>query len=133
MEKITFTELDIKDKVYLEKQVELEAQRLYSSLKARKGRTIEEIRNSVRIGKVAEVWLIENYDFKQALDVYHDLIDKDGNYVEVKAYNVYSSNAPHVQNDLYRIRTGGWNRSKWYLLFQHNNGTYNFLEKISVR
>jgi hypothetical protein len=133
MVEITFTESDIKDKSYLEEQIELEAQRLYTSPKARKGRSIEEIRESVRRGKVAEVWLIENYSFKTAPDIYHDLIDRDGNYVEVKAYNVYSSNAPHVQNDLYRIRTGGWNRSKWYLLFQHNKGVYKFLEKISIR
>jgi hypothetical protein len=76
--------------------------------------------------------LIENRGFRMAPDVYHDLIDRDGNYTEVKAYNVRSSNAPHVQNDLYRIRTGGWNRSKWYLLFHHNEGVYNFLEKISI-
>jgi hypothetical protein len=128
-----FTESDIKDKAYLEEQIELEAQRLFSSEKARRGRTLEEIRKVVRQGKVAEIWLIENHDFQPALDIYHDLIDKEGNRVEVKAYNVYSSNAPYVQNDLYQIRTSGWNHSKWYLLFHHNEGVYKFLEKILIR
>jgi hypothetical protein len=128
-----FTESDIKDKAYLEEQIELEAQRLFSSEKARRGRTLEEIRKVVRQGKVAEIWLIENHDFQPAPDIYHDLIDKEGNRVEVKAYNVYSSNAPYVQNDLYRIRTSGWNHSKWYLLFHHNEGVYKFLEKILIR
>jgi hypothetical protein len=133
MEKITFTESDIKDKVYLEEQIELEAQRLFSSARARKGRTIEEIRSVVRQGKVAEVWLIENQNYQAAPDIYNDLIDSEGNFVEVKAYNVYNSNAPYVQDSLRRIRTGGWNQSKWYMLFQYNEGTYKFLEKILIR
>ena len=133
MEEIIFTESDIKDKVYLEEQIELEAQRLFSSARARRNRTIEEIRVAVRQGKTAEVWLIENQGYQAATDIYHDLVDKDGNLVEVKAYNIYNSNAPSVQNDLYRIRTGGWNRSKWYVLFQYKNGTYKFLEKILIR
>jgi len=133
MEEITFTESDIKDKSYLEQQIELEAQRLYTSPKARRGRSVDEIRKVVRQGKVAEVWLIENKSFTSAPDIYHDLIDSEGNYVEVKAYNVYNSNSPYVQKDLDRIRNGGWNRSKWYLLFQYNNGVYNFLEKILIR
>lgn len=133
MVNLQFTESDIKDKAYLEEQIELEAQRLFSSAKARRGRDLEEIRKVVRQGKIAEVWLIENYGFEPAPDIYHDLIDKEGNRIEVKAYNVYHSNAPHVQNDLYRIRTSSWNRSKWYLLFHHNEGVYKFLEKILIR
>jgi hypothetical protein len=127
-----FTESDIKDKKYLEEQIELEAQRLFSSTSAQKGRSLEEIRNRVRQGKIAEVWLIETGKFKPAPDIYHDLIDLEGNRVEVKAYNIYNSNAPSVQNDLYRIRTGTWNKSKYMMLFQCKEGNYKFLDKISI-
>ena len=127
-----FTEADIKYRVYLEEQIELEAQRLFKSPQSRRERTIEEIRSRVRQGKIAEVWLIENYEYKQAPDIYHDLIDIEGNRIEVKAYNVYSSNAPLVQNDLYRIRTGSWIKCKYYILFKYDNGTYTFLEKITI-
>jgi hypothetical protein len=126
-----FTESDIKDKKYLEEQIELEAQRLFS-LTSSRGRSLEEIRNRVRQGKIAEVWLIETGKFKPALDIYHDLIDLEGNRVEVKAYNIYNSNAPSVQNDLYRIRTGTWNKSKYMMLFQCKERNYKFLEKISI-
>ena len=132
MENAHFTVSDIKDQVLLEKEIKEEALRLFSSPKANRNRSLEEITEQVRIGKTAEIWLIENYDYEQAPDIYHDLVDKDGNRTEVKAYNIYSSNAPYVQNDLYRIRTGGWNKSKWYLLFQHKDGVYKFLEKITI-
>jgi hypothetical protein len=131
MERMQFTESDIKDKKYLEEQIELEAQRLFSSTSSR-GRSLEEIRTRVRQGKIAEVFLIETGKFTQAPDIYHDLIDLEGNRVEVKAYNIYNSNAPSVQNDLYRIRTQGWNKSKYMMLFQCKEGKYTFLEKISI-
>lgn len=127
-----FTESDIKDKTYLESQILSEAKRLFESPKARNGRTLEEIKKVVRQGKVAEVFLIETGKYRASENIYHDLIDEEGNYVEVKAYSINNSNAPHVQNDLYRIRTQGWNKSKWYMLFKYDNGTYTFLEKILI-
>lgn len=127
-----FNESDIQDEKYLEEQIELEAQRLFNSPKSNLGRSLDDIRNRVRQGKIAEVWLIENKNFKSAPDIYHDLIDSEGNYVEVKAYNIYNSNAPSVQNDLYRIRTQGWNKSKYMMLFQCKEGQYKFLEKITI-
>ena len=127
-----FTESDIKDKKFLEEQIESESQDLFSKETTRRGRSIEEIRNRVRQGKIAEVWLTETGKFKLSTDKYHDLVDLEGNFGEVKAYNIYNSNAPSVQNDLYRIRTGTWNKSKYMMLFQCKEGNYKFLEKISI-
>ena len=127
-----FTASDIKNVDLLEREIEHEAKRLFESDRARKGRTLEAIKSAVRQGKTLEVWLTENYDFRLSSDIYHDLIDSEGNFIEVKAYNIYSSNAPSVQNDLYRIRTGNWNKSKYYIIFKYDNGTYTFLEKIII-
>jgi len=57
---ITFTISDIEDKEALYAEIEKETRRIYGSAKARNGRSIEEIRDSVTRGKVAERWLIEN-------------------------------------------------------------------------
>lgn len=132
MTNASFTASDIKNVELLEIEIEHESIRLFESDRARKGRTFEAIKTAVRQGKTLEVWLTENYDFKLSSDKYHDLIDSEGNFVEVKAYNIYSSNAPSVQNDIYRIRTGGWNQSKYYIIFRYDNGTYTFLEKIMI-
>lgn len=129
---MTFTEESIKNKDFLEQQILEEADRIYNSKTARRGRSLQEIKDWVRIGKVAEVYLIETGKYKPANKMYHDLINEDGDYVEVKAYNVFDSEAPFVKKDLERIRNRKWNHSKWYMLFQHKNGTYAFLEKILI-
>ncbi len=127
-----FTESDIKDREFLERAIRQETERLYSSSTTRRNRTKEEIEKVVRQGKVAEVYLIETGKYREAADIYHDLVEPNGDRTEVKAYSVMNSNAPHVQNDLYRIRTGNWNHSKWYILFNYNEGVYTFLEKIKI-
>jgi len=127
-----FTESDIKDREFLERAIKQETERLYSTNTTRRNRSKEEIEKVVRQGKVAEVFLIETGKYREAADIYHDLIDENGDRTEVKAYSAMSSNAPHVQNDLYRIRTGNWNHSKWYILFNYNEGVYTFLEKIKI-
>ena len=132
LEKMQFTESDIKDREFLERAIKQETERLYSSNTTRRNRSKEEIEKVVRQGKVAEVFLIETGKYREAVDIYHDLIDENGDRTEVKAYSVMSSNAPSVQNDLYRIRTGNWNHSKWYILFNYNEGVYTFLEKIKI-
>ena len=84
-------------------------------------------------GKVAELWLIENIGFDEAEKKYHDLVNKQGEFVEVKAYSgVWSADAPFVQKDLRKIRTEGWNKSTWYYLFKYDYGTYTLLNIIKI-
>ena len=66
-----FTASDIKNVELLEIEIEHEAKRLFESDRARKGRTLEAIKSSVRQGKTLEVWLTENYDFRLSSDIYH--------------------------------------------------------------
>jgi hypothetical protein len=129
----TFTINDIQDRYHLDFMIKEEAFRIYNSPKARLERSLEEITEKVKIGKIAEVYLIEQGMYKPAKDIYHDLVDDMGNYIEVKAYTVYDSNAPYVIRDLKRIRESTWNKSKWLILFRHYEGTYTFLEKILIR
>jgi len=129
---IKFKESEIRDKAYLETEIESEAQRIFKSSKANKGRSIETIREKVRQGKTAEVWMIENWGFKAAKDVYHDLIDSEGNLIEVKAYNPYNCNTEYIQNVVEKLKSSVWNQSKWLFLFEYDNGTYTFLKKIAI-
>jgi hypothetical protein len=130
---IKFTADDIVDKEKLEKMIQREAEEIFNSENSRKGRDLETIKMSVRQGKVAELYLIENFGYHEAHRKWHDLLNRDGEYVEVKAYNTTSSKAPFVEKDLRKIRNEGWNHSSWYILFKFKDGQYEFLEKIRVR
>jgi hypothetical protein len=132
MENAQFTESDIKDKLLLERLIESESRALFDSPYTRRSRSLEEIKGTVKQGKTLELWLTENYAFQLSDSRYHDLIDENGDFVEVKAYNVQSSSAPYVQKSLASIRTGKWNKSKWFILFNYNKGVYKFLEKIKI-
>jgi len=131
---IEFTISDIKNKTYLDNEIESESNRIRNSTsESSRGRSYDEIKKSVTIGKVAEVFLIENYSFKSSPNIYHDLIDKHGDYVEVKAYTESSIKNGFVDNDIHRILKGGWNKSKWYVLFLYKDGKYKFLERRKIR
>lgn len=114
------------------KLVKEEALRIFESERARKGRTYEQIEKSVFQGKVAELFLIENHGYLPAERKYHDLKDLEGNYIEVKAYKNASFESPYVKEDLTRIKKGGWNESKYYILFSYKDGVYELVEKIQI-
>ena len=126
-----FTEADIKDKDRLERMIEKEALAIYNSESGRRDRDLETIKFFVRQGKVAELWLIENAGYEEADKKYHDL-KKDGEYSEVKAYNIPHKNMPFVQKDLKRLKSATWNISKWYILFKCTDGVYELIEKIAI-
>ena len=129
-----FREEDIRDKERLERMVKKEAEAIFFSPNARNGRDLETIEFCVRQGKVAELYLIENCGYDEADKKWHDLLDKSGDYTEVKAYNnVWSKDAPFVEKDLRRLKNEGWNFSKWYMLFTVVDGEYELLDKIQVR
>lgn len=128
-----FTIEDIKDKNRLEKMIEKEAKAIHSSEVSRHGRNLDDIKFSVRQGKIAELYLIENHGYKEADIKWHDLKDNDGNYTEVKAYDVWSKDAPFVQRDLQRYRNEKWCKSKWYMLFKVKDGQYELLDKIQIK
>jgi hypothetical protein len=129
-----FTEDDIKDKDRLKKMVRKEALQIFSNPSSRNGRDLETIEFFVKQGKIAELYLIENYQYEEADRKYHDLKDQDGDYTEVKAYNnTTASRVPYVEKDLVRYRNAAWNISKWYMLFNVEEGVYEFIEKIRIK
>jgi hypothetical protein len=131
-----FTIEDIKDKDRLEQMIKKEALSIFNSKKANEARSLDDIEFTVRQGKIAELYLIENCGYKEADKRWHDLIDSRGNYIEVKAYTfngrVLAKNTPFVQRDLHRLRNATWNDSKWYILFRYEDGIYTLLEKIQI-
>lgn len=131
---VKFTEADILDKNRLERMIEKEALPIFNSATGNKERRdFETVKFCVKQGKVAELWLIENRGYDEANKKYHDLVDKNGDYTEVKAYDVTSMNAPYIQKDIKKLRTESWNISKWYIVFKCTHGEYEFLDKVYVK
>jgi len=134
-EGLVFHPDEIKDKQRLERMIEDEASRIYRSDEARLGRTMNQIKESVRQGKIAELMLIERFGYEEADIMWHDLKDPSGDYTEVKAYsNVWDEHAPQVSKDLKRYRNISKFKSKWYLLFSVDDGNfYKFVSKIKIK
>ena len=131
---VKFTEADIIDKERLERMIEKEALPIFNSTTGNKERRdFETVKFCVKQGKIAELWLIENRGYDEANKKYHDLIDKNGEYTEVKAYDVTSMNAPYIQKDIKKLRTESWNSSRWYIVFKCTHGEYEFLDKVYVK
>lgn len=128
-----FTQDDIKNKELLESLIQEETNRIFESDKARKGRSHDQVYASVKQGKVAELYLVETGKFEFADLKWHDLKNKQGEYCEVKAYDVNDWTAPSVIRDLQRYRTESWNKSTWYYLFQYRNGTYKLLAVLRIK
>ena len=124
---------DIRDRERLERMVERESLAIFNSPLSRRNRDLETIKFSVRQGKVAELYLIENHGYMESNIKWHDLKDQEGNYTEVKAYDVWSKDAPFVQKDIHRYKTESWSKSKWYMLFKFKEGQYELLERIQIR
>ena len=127
-----FTIEDIRDKEKLNQMVEVEAKHIYDSTKSRKGRSWDEVYAHVLQGKVAELYLIESGEFEPADLKYHDLKDKEGNYIEVKAYSTTDRNSVYTAKELKRIKAEGWNKSKYVMLFSYIHGDYELIEKIDL-
>lgn len=132
---IQFSEADIVDKSRLERMIEGEAVRIYNSDEARMGRSLDLIKERVRQGKVAELYMIENFGYEEAGIMWHDLKDPHGDYVEVKAYsNIWDEHAPQVFKDLKRYRKIQKFKSKWYLLFSvDDKNIYTFISIIRIK
>ena len=130
-----FSEDDIKDKDRLALMVEDEASRIYQSDEARWGRSLEEIKAKVRQGKIAELMMIENFNYEEADIMWHDLKSTDGEYTEVKAYSkIWDEYAPQVSKDLKRYRSMSKFKSKWYILFSvDDRNIYKFIAKIKIK
>jgi hypothetical protein len=134
-EGLTFSEEDILDRQRLEEMITEEAIRIHNSDEARNGRSLETIKERVRQGKVAELYLIENFGYEEADIIWHDLKDSEGDYTEVKAYsNIWDEHAPQVNKDLKRYRAVEKFKSKWYLLFSvDDRNIYKFISKIRIK
>jgi hypothetical protein len=128
-----FTIEDIRDRDLLERLVARETEKVFNSPKARRGRCYEEVEDSVRRGKIAELFLVESGEFTFADKKWHDLKNRAGEYVEVKAYDVQDWTSSFVTRDIERYRTEGWNLSTWYYLFQCKYGQYKLLSILRIK
>jgi hypothetical protein len=128
-----FTLADIREVEILEANVAHEAQCIYVNEKLRRGRTLEQVADKVRQGKVAEQWLIENHAFTQARLKFHDLMNADREYVEVKAYSYGDIFMDFVVKDLIKYRDSTWSKAKWYILFNCIDGIYYHKATIKIK
>jgi Holliday junction resolvase-like predicted endonuclease len=81
---LDFTVDDIKDKASYIARAKAEAQLCYNTPSTRRGRTWPNLYQSYKQGHAAEYYLIENFGFKCAGEKYKDLINTNGELVEVK-------------------------------------------------
>jgi len=81
---LDFTVNDIKDKHAYIARARAEAKLCYDTESTRRGRKWSELYQSYLQGHAAESYLIENFGFKCANKKYKDLINSDGEQVEVK-------------------------------------------------
>lgn len=133
LKEISFSKEDIKDPERLKRMIKKEADGIYEG-PLRRGRTKEAIEQAVEQGKIAELYLIENFDYEEADIKYHDLKGKDGTYTEVKAYsNCENTSTAFAEKDLDRLRSCTWNTSTWYIVFNVVNGKYFFMDYIKIR
>ena len=65
-------------------RAEAEAKLIFRKDSTRRGRSLEQIIETVLYGHAAELYLIEHHNFKDDTHEYKDVIDTDGNQVEVK-------------------------------------------------
>lgn len=128
-----FTIADIREIELLEANVLHEAQCIYDNEKLRRGRNLEQVASMVRQGKVAEQWLIENHAFTQARLKFHDLLNADREYIEVKAYSYGDIFSEFVTRDLIKYRDSSWSKAKWYILFNCVDGTYYHKATIKIK
>ena len=128
-----FTYEDIKDKAELERLVEEEAQSIWAQEKNRRGRSFEELKQSTRQGKTAEQWLIENENFIRATVKYHDLVNQQGELVEVKAFSYGDLYSKFVVDNVQKYKIATWNYSKWYVLFNCINGVYSHVGTVRLK
>ena len=129
-----FTIDDIKDRALLKELIEKEALRIFQSSAANRGRTYEEIEKTVTQGKVAELFLVESGDYEFSNIKWHDLIDKNGDLIEVKAYSIHNGfDAKFVKEDIKKYKTSSWSKAKWYILFSCNDSQYELVGKKCIR
>ncbi len=128
-----FSIADIRDIELLEENIHREASAIWENVNLRRGRNFEELKTSVRQGKIAEQWLIENHAFTQARLKYHDLVNVDGEYVEVKAYSYGDIFMDFVVKDLIKYRDSTWSKAKWYILFNCIDGIYYHKATIKIK
>ena len=118
--------------------IKKEVDSIYNSDTARRGRDYETIKFSVRQGKIAELYLIENYGYSESDIRWHDLkkINENGGvgeYVEIKAYSSNSIDAGYLDAEIRRIKNSSWNYSKYLIAFKVDHGEYSFYKKIDLR
>ena len=128
-----FTIEDIRDKDLLKKLVDEESNQIYDKISSRRSRTLEEIRSAVQQSKVAELYLVENFEYEFSGIKYHDLFNKDKEIVEVKAYSSTDVLPSFVIKDIRKIQSSDWNKSSWYYYFGYYEGIYNLYQKIKIK
>ena len=86
-----------------------EAVQIFEKPSTRKGRTLEKIIETVEYGHTAEWFLIEKMGYMDNPLKYHDVIDPDGNWVEVKVTKI----PQYVPSVLHRLNEHRRNLEQW--------------------
>lgn len=97
------------DNEALHERAKTEAQLIFENPNTRKGRKLETIIETVEYGHTAEWFLIEKCGYKDNPVMYHDVIDPDNQWVEVKVTKL----PQYVPSVLTRLNEHRRNLDKW--------------------
>jgi len=104
------------DWVKLDKEMISEANRIYTSPKARRGRSPEEVWACVRKGRPAEYFLRKTFNWADDPRGYHDLLSHVGLSIEVKCWDEWWISRNIIQLSETRAK-GTWFKSDWVFVF----------------
>ena len=84
---IEFNREDYRTEAF-EKRVKAEAKLIHGKESTRNGRELEEVENDVRVGHFAEWFLLQHEGWQDNEETFNDVIDPDGNWIEVKVTKI---------------------------------------------
>ena len=128
-----FTFDDIVDKKLFNEIFKKKVQSIYRSSWARQGRTLKQVRSSVKVGFIPEFYIVENTGLEFATGMYNDLIDNNGNIVEIKVRSVgVKTTDEAMQNTINEIRSH--TRIDYLILVHYVRATqtYTLAEKVKI-
>jgi len=102
--------------------------RIINSPKARGSRSNETILEDCMKGARAEMFLIENFNYRQNPKPYHDLISDDDIETEVKVRKSFSK----YDIDNIISSCSRYNDAEEYIFFTYSDGHYKFFKKVSL-
>ena len=120
--KRSFSQEDLtpENKARIETLVDQQAKRLFVNDK--RNRTLDQIKASCWMSTPAELYMSQLDGWKMAEDVYHDVVDDNGDFVEIKCFRDITSENDSIIGFIKKLHESdekAWNKSKSIYFFRY--------------